>query len=270
MKSLFLAIFVLSLAAEKDIFWFPPLRALQAPTFDYDFYLLALSWPGSTCQLNKCTNTDINKGSWNLHGLWPTSGETSPEDCQDLRIQEKSLNQNLRKDLYNFWNGLYSPSWVFVRHEITKHGTCWINKIPKGQTDIRVVDILNTINPRNIYSRYDAYVGLAVYLSKKMDLFNLLRKNGVSPDDSKPYDIQKILTVINEKWRRTSAVIPVCTRDTLSGRTYLQELRICLDLNYNVMNCDANKVRRSANYCGRVGVYLPLVRTSQARVNASY
>ncbi len=96
----------------------PKATPTQAPSADFDFYVLSLSWSPDYCATTD--NADPNQCSLGkklgfvLHGLWPQYINGYPSDCATTRLADKTLAK---------FPNLF-PSTSLALHEWSKHGTC--------------------------------------------------------------------------------------------------------------------------------------------------
>jgi ribonuclease T2 len=112
---------------------FRPRRGASAPSGDFDFYVLALSWSPSFCadggaerSRGQCA-PGANPG-FVVHGLWPQSVSGYPSQCAGNGFLPFSVVAGL--------NGLY-PDEGLARHEWRQHGVC-SGKDPAGYfADVR-------------------------------------------------------------------------------------------------------------------------------------
>jgi ribonuclease I len=223
----------------------------------YDFYLFATEWVGTACKFNSC-NQKIDGSHFNVHGLWPSSKGSSPEECDRLYFDESNINPDLQKILYSYWNGCYKDSWDFIRYELKKHGTCWsIDAGNPQQMDQGIKNILHGYNPDDEFSKVNTYLSIVVFLSQKMNPYKVLQGISVSPGDGHKYPIAQIVDVFNKNYGLTTGVIPVCLREKSSGEDYISELRFCLSLNYEPIDCDPITVKKHIEACGSDPVFYP-------------
>lgn len=207
------------------------------PVPEYDNYSLAVEWQGTVCKSKLCSEDSSSSTSWNLHGLWPDKDDGNhPFFCSQVGTQFETLNKELQADLALYWSGLYSSQAKFLDHEWTKHGTCWrpdfgdVNKMPQ--------DIKSHVTRSRANSQNSAdFFRTTVALSKVYSAYKMLEKSGIVPDANKLYataDLEKAL--IKGLGGNVSRIRLNCFKDE-SGRSLVQDLMICLDKNYNPMNC---------------------------------
>ena len=227
-----------------------------APPSNYQSYIFATQWAGSSCALKRCLHTPP-KNIFNIHGLWPTNGNTSPQNCAPFNFNENSISQSFRPTLYRFWNGYHGTNWGFIKYELSKHATCWQRLIPtSSRPNRRISLILNVQGGTGPFSKYNAFLHAAVELSKILNIYQTLQQAGILPDANRRYSIASILNAMNTKIGLNRGVIPVCQSRPFQNETLLLELRFCLDLGYNFVNCYASTVQRGINFCGNTGVKL--------------
>lgn len=137
---------------------------------------------------------------FNIHGLWPTNGATSPENCAPFNFNENSLDQSFKPTLYRHWNGYHGTNWGFIRNELSKHATCWKRLIPtSSRPNRRISLVLNSLGGNGPFSKYNAFVRVAVELSKMLNIYQTLQQAGISPNNNRRYTISSILSAMNTK-----------------------------------------------------------------------
>lgn len=212
--------------------------SLDASGDSYDRYLLATSWQGTTCKFHHCTHFG-SPSIFNLHGLWPSTAGNSPEECTSIDFTEEDLDENLKRNLYNYWNSGYHGNWEFINHEITKHGSCWDPSLgDKSLIDSQIVSTINQYNPEDPHSLINTFLEVVLVVSKELNPYDVLAQKGIVPSDSETYQIDDVLDAVNSHNGTSLGVIPVCLKDKESGDMYLGELRLCLDLNYKPRECE--------------------------------
>lgn len=230
----------------------PPLRD------DYDFYVFATEWAPSACVFKKCFNWPIDD-HMNIHGLWPSSPGNSPFECEPFNFDESNIDPNFKKELYSYWAGLYTPSWDFIKYECKKHGSCWRRDLHgSGKADQKILDILGSFDPHDPFGKYNVYLKLSVYLSQKMNTFEILRNAKIVPSDTQGYPIDDIIKAVNDHYGLTTAMIPTCKKDKVTDTNVIIEFRFCLDLDYSPIDCDPMVVRRNIQQCGKNPLTYPL------------
>lgn len=225
---------------------------------DYDIYVLATEWAPSACVFKKCFNWPIDD-IMNLHGLWPSSAGSSPAECEPFNFDESNIDPGFKPELYKYWAGLYTPSWDFIKYECKKHGSCWRKELhSSAKTDKKILQLIDAFDPRDPFGKYNVYLKVAVYLSQKFDTFTVLKNAGIVPSDTKQYPIDDIIDAINKHEGLSYALIPVCKKDKISSINVIVEFRMCLDLDYNRIDCDPMVVKRNIQQCGKNPVGYPL------------
>lgn len=183
---------------------------------DYDMYVLAVQWGktlcisgGSSCE-TRLKNIPANHMS--VHGLWPSlKSGARLADCNtgaEISIVDdgSATFQTARK----YWPSLTGANEQFWNHEYNKHGYCYSNKIKDFD-----------------YKKYFAKT-LDIFQSKKINTL-ILNTFG---SQSGEYTVS--LSTLNSKLQSAlggKVYSLVCKN--ISGKQYLQEIRISLDLNFN-------------------------------------
>ncbi len=89
-----------------------------APSGDFDFYVLALSWSPGFCDSVDGSHDQCEPGKglgFVLHGLWPQYEHGFPSDCDGARSPSRIALERAK--------GLF-PDERLARYEWRKHGTC--------------------------------------------------------------------------------------------------------------------------------------------------
>jgi len=201
------------------------LTAVHASTYDY--YVFASEWAGSVCTQFACTQASGISSTWfNIHGLWPSQNANPllPANCTNEPFNPALLSSQTKSDLVTYWSGLYSSADAFHAHEWSKHGTCWNDNIGKNHQE----DYFSTV----------------IKVAHKVNVFSVLSKAGITPR-AVPYPLIQIQQALQKVYGKTTI--------SCSG-AYIVEVRVCLDLNYNYINCPGN----STSNCPVTVNYPPL------------
>lgn len=216
---------------------------------DYDRYLLATSWAGTTCQFHDCTHYGADE-IFNLHGLWPSTSGDSPQDCSDVNFNEQNLSPYLKQNLYTYWNSFYHDNWEFLDHEITKHGSCWRPDYGNlSDMNKELADIIQTYDASDDYSKINTFLTLTLAASKLVNPYKALWAKNIRPSDSQTYDIDEILAVFNEDRGVKNTVLPVCLAEKSTGNLFIAELRFCIDLDFKPIACNMGELQRQLKRC---------------------
>jgi len=207
---------------------------------DYNYYKYAVEWPGSTCYTRTCKYDQEGPTSWNQHGLWPNKWTTyNIPDCSHEPWNVKAFSSSQLDEIKSFWEGMYSKNEKFWQHEWSKHGTCWnpnlgdLNKMPANMKD--------TIqNARNAYKKDDkmiTYYFHSVYgVHQNIDFYKALSENGITPSNDKSRPLSDYVDAFAKYWNIKNFDL-VCIKGDKEKGTLLNEVRICVDMDYNVMDC---------------------------------
>lgn len=227
-------------------------------TESYTNYMFSTSWGGSICIFHNCSHYGQDK-LFNLHGLWPGSSSTSPFNCYQTHFRESDFNTYIKQNIYKYWNSFYNPNWGFINHEITKHGTCWDAELgDRENMDEGVVKILENLDLESDVEKLNGYLETAIMVSRIVDPYGALEKEGIVPGEGREYSIEEIMRVFDGKYGEFSA-IPICKSDRASGNMYMVELRFCLDLDYNPGPCEnIGLVKSKRNYCRKSKITYPV------------
>ncbi len=212
--------------------------------YGYNSLVLATSWAGTTCRVKKCNNNRPPiKTFFNLHGLWPNDSEVfenTPFNCLNSNVKMSVLPKEVQ-DLTNmYWNPLYGSAETFLNHEWTKHGTCWIpqpldaNVCP---SEIRklVEDAALTASNNQALKQSD-YFKVSIALAQKYNIFSALASSGILPHNNKKYG-RDIIERALFSYFKVNALDIKCAKNPATGDSMLQEVRVCMDLNYQIISC---------------------------------
>jgi ribonuclease I len=213
----------------------------------YDFYKFAKEWSGTTCYETKCVDDHLGRKEWNQHGLWPNQWHTfNIPGCSNEPWDSSKFNAVEMKQLISFWDGMYSADNGFWSHEWTKHGKCW--DANKGDLTKMSHDLQHHIKN----SREDLAAGKSqevdyfqtVYLVQKpLDFYQVLENAGITPG-TETYTFDAIKSALQTGFGVQNMDI-ICKKSK-EGDSMLSEVRICIDLDYNVFNCPTES-RKCAN-----------------------
>ena len=194
----------------------------------YDYFLLAIQWGPSFCLVTNCLPPS-NIRKWTIHGLWPTTPSPPyPAYCNDIPFREADL-RSIESQLIQEWPTLTSPGdhSSFWEYEWDKHGTCGVDN--------------SRVNTQFNYFNY------TLNLHYSAEVQNNLQDNSILPSDSKTYT----RTTVSNAFRNAWGVTPELVCNTVSGRSYLAEVRICYNKNFGFMNCP------NVGSCPTSNIYYP-------------
>ncbi|KAJ5614802.1 Ribonuclease T2, partial [Penicillium herquei] len=162
----------------------------KAPTCCYNY-------PGGALLQTQFWDSDPStgpSGSWTIHGLWPDNCDgTYQSSCDSSRAYTNIsaiLKEQNRDDLLSYmdtyWVNNDGSNEEFWEHEWSKHGTC-----------------INTIKP-SCYTNYTPQEEVGDFFQKVVDLFKgldtyqALSSAGITPDDSKTYELSDIQSALSK------------------------------------------------------------------------
>jgi len=235
-----------------------PMQPLHAAAQEYDIYVLAMSWAPGVCYLKNC-NKDFPRKStnFNLHGLWPSFADPSklsPSDCKNSPFKLSDLPKDLQEEANKYWNGLYGSSEGFIRHEWLKHGTCWnptrstLSKVPQDLQSL-VQTSINDYKYKPAQTSTN-YIRMAIALAKKYNFYDTLASVSIRPDFNKGVKKRQFEILLETEFNVKNMGIS-CELDK-DGYGILQEIRLCLDLNYSPVDCP-----KDVNACPADIYYIP-------------
>lgn len=204
----------------------------------YDFYKFAKEWSGTICYGGTSCNYDnLGKNQWNQHGLWPNQWKTyNIPGCSKEPWDVKKFSAAEKAEVVSFWDGMYSSNEGFWSHEWTKHGTCWDPK--KGDLSKMPAALRSHIQSSRTEQANGGPLMVdyfhTVYLTQKpLDFFTVLSRAKITPSQD-TYTFDDIKVALQRGFGIKNMDI-ICKKK--DGQSLLSEVRICIDLNYNVMDC---------------------------------
>lgn len=193
----------------------------QAKDTSFDVLILTQHWPYTTCmdwkersKENSCRiPTDA---TWSLHGLWPNRwGEIAPGFCDESATFNVSLLEPITTKMQTYWPDveIRKKKNSLWEHEYLKHGTC-AAQLPVMDSELK-------------------YFATGCELGKANPITSWLEVAGVVPGAS--YDIG---TVFDAVVAGTKGARPHIDCDYVEGEHYISEIKICLNKNLTLVNCD--------------------------------
>jgi len=204
----------------------------------YDFYKFAKEWSGTICYETSCNYDGLGQNQWNQHGLWPNQWKTyNIPGCSHESWDVSKFSAPEKAEVVSFWDGMYNSNEGFWSHEWSKHGTCWdpkkgdISKMPAAlQSHIQTART-EQANGGNLQVDYFHTVFLT---QKPLDFFAVLSNAKIVPDADNTYSFDSIKSALQKGFGITHMDL-ICKKK--DGQSLLSEVRLCVDLNYNVMDC---------------------------------
>ena len=197
----------------------------NAPSGDFDYYVLALSWSPSYCEAEATERDRMQCGGrpfhFIVHGLWPQNDRGYPEDCATAapRVPDALVNEML--DIM--------PSRGLVGHQWRAHGAC---------SGLSQEDYFAAVRA--------AYEGVDI-----PDRFEALS----APLVTSPSDVARAFLDANRGRLTPDAVVVTC-----GGGNRLDEVRLCMTKDLRFRPCGEQTLR---GQCRRDQVRMPPVRAAR-------
>ncbi|XP_045805790.1 ribonuclease S-1-like [Trifolium pratense] len=198
----------------------------------YQYLHLVLQWAPAQCRVSdfKCTKPAAHD-KFTVHGIWPSNfKDPQPRDCKlssskDQTLDMKNLPRGLVNRLTTLWPSLTSTDEDFWRLQWKTHGTCSFSMFGQAK-----------------------YFWLAVNHWEHMNIFEMLREDGIVPTPGKMFDQNDIIEAIKKHhFHGQVAIKPEfhCRPISQSGSkppsplsSELLEIRLCVDHDgFNYFNC---------------------------------
>ncbi|CAH0555660.1 unnamed protein product [Brassicogethes aeneus] len=194
----------------------------------WDSFVFSQEWPATVCSSSsrKCYFPE-NRNTWTVHGLWPSKsdGTYGPSNCEtDAEFSEATLAPIL-DDLEKQWTDVFGESdeYSFWKHEWSKHGTC--------AAQLEALDSALK------------YFEKGLELNTNYNLTSIFLDSNIVPGNS--YSLKQYTKAVESVTGAKSTV-----RCASKGSARVQEIRICFDKKFNVIDCfeDSNCHTKSINY----------------------
>ncbi|KAL1501427.1 hypothetical protein ABEB36_006747 [Hypothenemus hampei] len=200
------------------------------PYHDFDYFIFSQRWPLTTCaewEATKSGNTcnlPQDKHLWTIHGIWPTkTGQEGPLFCPSSIHFNPDELAPIINDLTTYWVNVEANTKLnsFWAHEWKKHGTC-----------ASVLPLLDSVTN---------YFRMGLKWNRDYDIASILSKEGIEPGNS--YDVATIYNAIKNSINKEPSI--QCVIDKETKESYISEIRICLDKNFQVIDCNpTNPIHR--------------------------
>ncbi|XP_004137162.1 ribonuclease 2 [Cucumis sativus] len=192
---------------------------------EFDYFVLALQWPGSSCKnpgkccpSNACCRGAESPTEFTIHGLWPQYNEKGwPSCCTDASFNENEINI-LTEDIQKYWptyrcgttSTCHQTKGSFWAHEYEKHGTCAAPVIV-GEYDY----FLTTIT---IFSKYN--------------VTKVLSDAGFVASNTEKYPIEDVVAAIKNEFNNATPKISCAKKGAV------KELWLCFDKSFEPRDCN--------------------------------
>jgi len=214
--------------------------------FSYDYYTFAIESPEIACEAHTCNTAmegNIKGNGLNVHGLWPSAIDGNhPHDCSPNIFDESLLESSNLQFMDSHWIGLYNSTHWFRWHEYGKHGSCF----QPAQTFLR---------SRSMQSS-DQIAQMNVFFAKVKELYSKYNLESIFFPSSSEVSgepgvyKQSYDNFMSSMQKKVGAnnIINVCKYFKETQRQYIFNIEICLDLNFNAIDCSS--VRSNTPYAG--------------------
>ncbi|XP_054716066.1 ribonuclease Oy-like [Uloborus diversus] len=190
---------------------------------DWDYFVFAQQWPPAACldvPHGKCL---IPEGvrEWTVHGLWPTSHKGYPSFCNSSWPFRPELIKSLVQVLEIKWPNIYANTseYSFWKHEWSKHGTCAATE--------------------TMFNSEYKYFKRSLILHDDYNIFEILRKTGIYPDDSQPHMLSFIEHALTVELKKSVKLF--CKNHKAYSKPILTSMYICLTKDLQIIDCDEIK-----------------------------
>ncbi|KAJ4461143.1 putative RNase [Paratrimastix pyriformis] len=199
-------------------------------------------WTGTACVQNpqfSMNSGNVPRGvaNFTIHGSWPDRDDgTWPAFCNDSYPFSWNQIADLKPQLDLNWPSFNGPNADFYTHEWNKHGTCALN-VAKDEHD---------------------YFQRTLALNSRYDLSAALARAGFVPSTTNTYNVNDMTAAISKAIGKTAAI--QCAN--VNKKLYFLAVHICLDKNFQPMNCPAFVVKDCQQGCYVSTAMMPPVTDS--------
>ncbi|KAJ1429535.1 Ribonuclease T2-like [Sesbania bispinosa] len=201
---------------------------------EFDYFALALQWPGTYCRRSKscCPSNACCRGNdaptvFTIHGLWPDYNDgTWPACCSKSQFDPNEIS-TLTDALEQYWPSLSCSKpktcrggkGSFWAHEWEKHGTCAYPVI-RNEYDYFLITL-------NVYFKYN--------------VTRVLNEAGYVPSNTEKYPLGGIISAIENAFHASPLI--VCSKDAV------EELRLCFYKDFKPRDCAVGPDLTSKGSC---------------------
>ena len=185
----------------------------------WDYLLFVREWPGTMSPGALPNFVD----TFTLHGLWPNRDDGSWPQCCNRSYpfnydEIAPIIQSVERVWYDTMHDQQNAS-SFWGHEWDKHGTCWASPFAASERD---------------------YFQQCVSLHDSMKLTQWLANAGITPADPSQttYMRDQFVGAIQQNLGHSPLI--KCTN--LNGNTVIENVAVCLDKSFQVIDCPDNQV----------------------------
>ncbi|XP_054084446.1 ribonuclease Oy isoform X2 [Zeugodacus cucurbitae] len=191
--------------------------------YDWDILIFTQQWPVTTCyhwREEDSTHACIlpeKKEFWTIHGVWPTKlGHMGPSFCNKSADFDLDQLDKIMANLKTYWPTIDGQQKLggFWKHEWLKHGTC--------AASLEVLD-----NELKYFTQ-----GLA--WREQYLMSNILGNAGIHPDSNNT--VVALQTAIVKTLGKNPSIH--CIYDNKRDVSYLEEIRICFNKQFELIDCD--------------------------------
>ncbi|XP_022140986.1 ribonuclease 2-like [Momordica charantia] len=194
---------------------------------EFDYFVLALQWPGSACknisyccQDNGCCRGSQTPTQFTIHGLWPQYEVKGwPSCCTDESFNENEIFV-LRKILPEIWPSYRCGSVTSCNN---KKGSFWAEEYEKHGTCAAPV----------IEGQYN-YFSTAIGLFNTHNVTKALENAGIVASDTVKYPLNDVMAAVEFAFGGTPKIM--CGKKGI-----IKELYLCFDKKFKPRNCDETK-----------------------------
>lgn len=203
----------------------------------FDYFVFTQQWPPAVCIEGQKTghqcSIPTNVKGWVIHGLWPSRNmNRGPFFCNNSDTFDENKLKPIEEELRLYWPNLFSdsPDLSFWKHEWKKHGTCSLSDklIPDEFT----------------------YFKTALNLYKKYNITSILGNSGIIPNTYTSYKSDDFCNAVENSLNTVPVV--TCIYDKISTHHYLLQIEICVDKDFNTIDCPE---RSSGHHSNKYTLY---------------
>ena len=144
-----------------------------------------------------------------IHGLWPEY----KMNCGDIHWTENDLSEENKIDLMLYWNSMYNSEMGFINHELAKHATCWKpHEADPSQTPSHILKAISKYDLNTNHGKFNAFLQIAISWSKKHNLYEILRTNGIIPKDNEKVSTWSVLAAFDKYFNVQNSAFPICIK----------------------------------------------------------
>ena len=219
---------------------------------------MKFAWPATTCHCGACSSQASYAG-FQIRGFYMSEIDCPSASDKEILQFYGNLDQPTKDKISQSWNPLAGSQAQLVADEFRKYGSCYNagKPGPVGSPLVGRGRIQGALARSDAEQRFDDYVAKNIAIYDRFDLFEQLEKHGIEPS-TESVSSTKLGNALDSIFKRAAYYLS-CAYDEKTGFAHLDEIRLCLDSDFNPTTCNNSNILlpRVISDCPQQIYYLP-------------